>query len=104
MLPRSFFGKLSVMVPVVMVLFWVAVAVVHTAFATAVLRHAAARRDGGRPLAFVGAPLWALAVLVSGVVGATGYWLLHCSNLALPELSSSASTIPEEEAGLLPQA
>ena len=104
MLSRSLFGKLTAIVPIAMLLFWIAVAIVHTAFAAAVFRHASVRRDGGGRLAFVGAPLWALAALVSGVVGATGYWLLHCSNLALPDSSPSASLIPEAEDGIHPQA
>ena len=104
MLPSSLFGKLSAIVPIAMLLFWIAVAIVHAAFAAAVFRHATVHREGGGRLAFVGAPLWALAALVSGVVGATGYWLLHCSNLALTDSSPSVSPIPEAEDGIHPQA
>lgn len=57
-----------------------AVALVHIGFAMHVWRDAGALEFEQR-LIFGPAGLWALAVLVSGVVGALAYWLINRSTL-----------------------
>jgi len=78
-----FLENTAFIVPVVFILFWLALIVVHVAFANAVYRHSVASRDAGNVQVFVAPWLWALATLVTGVIGATAYWLLHCSALGL---------------------
>ncbi len=75
------FDGLALIVPFTFVLFWLAIVVVHILFAAAVFRHASSARDGGSELVFAPPAIWALATLVTGVVGATCYWLLHCSSI-----------------------
>ncbi len=81
MMSRSLLHAYAFVSPLVFALFWVAVAVVHVAFAVAVFRNASTRRAGRGRLVFVGPELWTLATLVGGPVAAVSYWLLHCSRL-----------------------
>ena len=104
MLFNTLLGRLSVVVPLAMFLFWLALAIVHVAFAVAVFRHSTAVRSDGRRLAFVGAELWTLATLASGVLGVTAYWLIHCSTLATSEASPVAAPADAPHASYLPQA
>jgi hypothetical protein len=85
MLSNAVLGRLAMVVPLAAVLFWLALAIVHVAFAVAVYRHSTAFRGSGRRLVFAGPELWTLATLVSGVLGVAAYWLIHCSTLAIPE-------------------
>jgi hypothetical protein len=71
--------------PLIFILFWLILIVVHVVFAAAVFKHSTSARDAGYSTVFVRPEFWALATLATGVVGATGYWLLHCSSLATPQ-------------------
>lgn len=55
----------------------VAMVVVHVAFALGVMAHA-----GRRQTLFVPSWVWALATLLTGVLGAVGYWVVHVSTLS----------------------
>ena len=104
MFSNAVLGRLALVVPFAMVLFWLALAIVHVAFAVTVFRHSKALRGDGQRLAFVGPELWTLATLVSGVLGVTAYWLIHCSTLATPEAAPVAASTADPDASPLPQA
>lgn len=87
------FEGLALVVPFAFLLFWLALIVVHIVFALAVFRHSSATRDGGSELVFAAPGIWALATLVTGVLGATCYWLLHCSSIR-PAPYASAHEAP----------
>lgn len=55
----------------------VAMAIVHIAFAVGVLTHAKVRR----PM-FVPGWIWALATLLTGLLGVLAYWVVHISTLS----------------------
>ncbi len=75
------FDGLALIVPFAFLLFWLALVVVHVFFAIAVFRHSSLARERGFEPLFAPPPISALAALVTGVVGATCYWLMHCSNI-----------------------
>jgi hypothetical protein len=64
----------------VMLAYLVAVLVVHVALALGVYQDAQDRRT-----LFVGPLVWALATLLTGLLGAMAYWFAHCSRLARVE-------------------
>ena len=78
--------------PFLFILFWLVLIVVHIVFAVAVFKHSTSAREAGASTVFVRPEFWALATLATGVVGATGYWLLHCSSLAAPQASFAPQT------------
>jgi hypothetical protein len=84
-------GELGRLLPVVILLWWVIIAVVHLAFAAAIFTDASAiaRRRGFST--FVTPVIWALAALVTGPLGVLAYWLVHHSTLnpQKPELPDS---------------
>ncbi|GMG86968.1 hypothetical protein MNKW57_12890 [Biformimicrobium ophioploci] len=56
--------------------------VVHVALALAIFRDSEKLHSETAEMPqFVGPVVWGLAVLISGVVGATAYWVIHYSNL-----------------------
>jgi len=61
--------------------YWIAILLVHAIFAVAVYKDATSLPDN--KLVLVGPVVWTLATLLTGVVGACGYWVLHHS---LPQL------------------
>ena len=73
------FGALTGFVAVAMILI---TAIVHLAFATAVFSDAGELNKDTKKTFFVAEGLWCLAVLITGVFGATAYWLIHHSTLA----------------------
>jgi hypothetical protein len=64
------------------VVYWLAIGIVHIFFALAVLRDAQRHeRLLHRGTFLVSAGLWALATLVGGVIVVAIYWLIHHSTL-----------------------
>ncbi|TLD70843.1 hypothetical protein FEM03_11085 [Phragmitibacter flavus] len=74
------------------VVFATATVVVHVAFALAVWIDAkeVMLRTGARTF-LVGAGLWGLGILVTGVLGAGIYWLIHHSTLRLGPVTAGKS-------------
>jgi hypothetical protein len=67
------------------VVYWLAIGIVHVFFALAVLRDAQRREKLFHRGTFIVSPgLWALATLVSGILGVAVYWLIHHSTLRPP--------------------
>jgi hypothetical protein len=63
------------------VLLLVATAIVHVALAVGVLQDGLKLVEHRHRIYFLPPSLWALATLLTGVLGATAYWLMHCSTL-----------------------
>lgn len=101
---KAVLRPLALVVPFAMVLFRLALAIVHVAFAVAVFRHSIGLRSEGRRLAFVGPELWTLATLVSGVLGIAAYWLIHGSTLASPKAAPAAASVLDPDLSHFPQA
>ena len=73
---------LAKLLPLLMVVWWAILIIVHISFAVAVFKNASAleRQRGGATL---GAPIiWALATLMGGVVTVLAYWFIHLSTLS----------------------
>lgn len=72
---------LAKLLPVIEVVWWAMLIIVHVSFAVAVFKNASAlERQRGR--ATMGAPIvWALATLMGGVLTALAYWFIHHSTL-----------------------
>lgn len=59
-------------------IYWIAILVVDCFFAAAVFRDAkAVERSGSTNLVLVGPVVWTIATFLTGVVGASAYWVLH---------------------------
>jgi hypothetical protein len=56
-------------------------AVAHILLAMGVWTNASERERDQKPIMYVGPGTWALATLVSGVLGVIAYWLIHHSAL-----------------------
>lgn len=56
-------------------------AVVHLILALGVWTNASERERDQKPLMYVGAGGWAMATLLTGVLGLLSYWLIHHSAL-----------------------
>jgi len=93
LIQHDLFRAFAAVVPFAFAVFWLAIAAVHIAFALSIYRHSTALRAEGRRLVFVGAEVWTLATLVAGVLGATAYWLFHCSTVAVPEAAERPKTV-----------
>jgi len=63
------------------ILVFVLLAIVHVAFALAVLRDAEFIARRGEGLFLVGAGMWAFAALLGGVTIVVAYWAIHYSTL-----------------------
>jgi len=98
------FDGLALIVPFAFLLFWLALVVVHIFFATAVFRHSSSARDGGLEPLFAPPAIWALATLVTGVVGATCYWLMHCSSIRTLEPVPGLAVPPASPVSSVPHA
>ncbi len=73
---------LNQIIPVLVVVWWAVLIVVHVSLAVAVFQRASAldRQRGNSPL---GAPIiWALATLMGGVLTVLAYWFIHHSTLS----------------------
>lgn len=80
---------------------WILTALVHIAFAVAVLNDAQMLWDHlRRKTFFVGGPLWALATLLGGVFVAAIYWLIHHSTLRPQQPSSESQAKPGQTGSL----
>jgi phosphate/sulfate permease len=80
--------------------FWLVTAIVHIAFAFAVLADSHLLwRHLRRKTFLVGGGMWALATLLGGVFTAAIYWLIHHSTLRpqQPPVAATAPPISEPE-------
>lgn len=62
-------------------LFGLCMFVVRIIFALAVLNDAVAIQEKGEKMVFVSGKIWALAVLLGGILLAVAYWIIHHSTL-----------------------
>ena len=56
--------------------------VVHVALAIAVWSDSNELQRQGQRLAFFGPPLWTMTVIISGIVAAGFYWIIHHSTIS----------------------
>jgi len=61
--------------------------IVHVVFALAVYSDATDRDANRRGLVLVGPGMWAVTTLLTGLLGAVAYWLVHSSALATEPLA-----------------
>jgi len=57
-------------------------AVVHFALATAVWSDSIELEKKGQKLAFFGPQLWTMTVIISGILAAGFYWIIHHSTIS----------------------
>jgi threonine/homoserine efflux transporter RhtA len=61
---------------------WIAMAIVHIVFATAVHHDAEKLQSAGAEPALLNPMMWALITLVTGLTGAAFYWVANRSTLS----------------------
>lgn len=72
---------LAKLVPLLAVVWWAILIIVHVSFAVAIFKNASAL-ERQRGSSMLGAPIiWALAALMGGVLTVLAYWFIHHSSL-----------------------